>query len=1129
MVTFAAAAAAPVRVVPAQAPSGRRNSGDFEVASTSSWPRCRPSPATPAAAAGECLLFSVSRRTRKNLALRPGEGSDALPSKPLRARDARGSCPNLLRCEGRGRAPGARTAASPYLRRRKVGSFGEAGAGGLDDCALRRKGGDLRYWSCTSLKSLCRESGEEDLAGLERAGDDPPGVEGREEEGLCNTPGGDHDMQGVGFTMFPGDGEHAPLRISPERAAPLCGGSRALGEPLVMATTAPAAPLPPASPTPATQETRAAAESEGLALPVKPAAVVADGEGADGSAGEAPATETTAALSPFADASSTALSDASDCGLSPRAEGAGPASPSPACASEAGEEPSGRAISLLPASGLLCSRSRGLVTLACLEARDSRQSAHRQVVEALFPSPPAPYLSQLLQLRDVYEAAFLALRVLPERYLQRIHQLDALQALVGPGLYAHCPRLAAVRAIYERSYVCVSDGREGLMAELLDEATRHRQQQEDDGCDDDDDWPSEDAYHVVYSKPVPSAASAGKRVTFCQPSDGPEHGKAQDAPRHPRATLLLLSEQLQNVKVLQGQVGPDLLAGMAQLVELLDGQTETDGGEKEEGRQKQVERIRRFVDHFLHAFFSCRVAAELQREHFLRAVELDDCGAILSSHVAMEHLICRAALDAQELSLHHLGVAPAVEIYTSEPHRVDEELQTFLLAASRSEGPSSMGWSSLSSPASSGACSPMPASYGQVEDGGLSRSPSPPCRSQFGSPRGQSPRSAGLPSSVRFPCFPAYAYSGIFELLKNAMRASVDVWTAERPQQGEEASAAEGTRALRGAPLQPRQPLSVELAGRAQEEGSLTCRSSSSVYSNASVAACAVRGPWNLVTLGKSRRLKQIPGRQLVDREVSNLPPDAEDGGKFLRKTRVVQLEDNAPPAVKVNILKVNDSLVIQVEDCGKGLTSDELRRVWSFAYSTAHKKAPALHASEKGVAPGREADRGEAPLLAGCGVGLPMSRVHAQSLGGEIFIESAEGIGTCAYMCLSNLQEFRDHALRTERRSHYDLLQGVQLPPPLAPVELAAILSPSAAPSAVTSSLPLSGKSASVSSLASAFSQMARDDPETDSERLTSTCPSTRSASSPRAVPSLHPFCASPSSPLACGASTPSEADAKL
>ncbi|KEP64495.1 UNVERIFIED_CONTAM: ATPase/histidine kinase/DNA gyrase B/HSP90 domain-containing protein [Hammondia hammondi] len=768
---------------------------------------------------------------------------------------------------------------------------------------------------------------------------------------------------------------------------------------------------------------------------------------------ETPATHASSlAASPFGDSASTGFSDRADCALSPFADDV----PSPSLFSEESEGGS------LGPPGPFGLTARMVPLGEVLPPAGLPGQAAWPLAQALFPAPPAPYLAQLLQLEDVYEAAFLAVEVLPERYLQRIHQLDALQSLVGPELYTRCSRLAAVRAIYVESCDRVTRCREELMAQLVEEATVQREKAE---AADDDEWPPEDAFSAQLVRS--SSASRGcVGAGACMQVQRSEHPQVA---RDPRATLRRLSEQLQAVKLLQGQVGPDLLAGMAQLVAELC----------RESGENTPEQIREFVDQFLHAFFSCRVAAELQREHFLTAVEGQDCGAILASHVAVEQLICRAALDAQELSLHHLGVAPPVEIFVSEPRTVDEELKGFLLAASRSEGPLSVGWTCLSSPARRGDA-PQLCRWASADQSPVSS----PSDSVPTSPLGESPREAGLPGTVRFPCVSSYAYSGVFELVKNAMRASVDSWTerealeARSEVEPEEERIRETERAIYT------WRTSRERGSGIREEGGTTWRSTSSSLSSASLAAgnAVLRGPWSLLTVGRSRRLRKLPGRQLESCEAQR------DG--CVGRTRVVVLEEDAPSPVKVNLVVAFGSLLIQVEDTGRGLAEDELAKIWSFAYSTAHgaveAKGPASTGvkhcgnqredeggehegkGEKGAKQekgGKEDDSDEAvPVLAGCGVGLPISRVHAQSLGGDIFIESAKGVGTCAYMCLSNLQTFRNEALRTQGRNHRELLDRLHVRP-LSRAQTSSMLA--------STPPPVHVKARGVGSLSSAFSQL--------------------------------------------------------
>eukprot|EP00070_Physeter_catodon_P039245 XP_028346139.1 uncharacterized protein LOC114486399 [Physeter catodon] len=520
--------------------------------------------------------------------------------------------------------------------------------------------------------------------------------------------------------------------------------------------------------------------------------------------------------------------------------------------------------------------------------------------------------------------------------------------------------------------------------------------------------------------------------------------------------------------------------------------------------------VQALVDNFLHSFFSCRVAAELQREHFLLAAQSGDCGAILSSCLPMEKLIFHAALDAQELALHHLGIAAPVEVWVGEAGEADEQLRAFLLAASLHEGPVAVAWSACSSPRSDATCRPEESDStqcgiaggvsaavgdedaaasvrGETRGGGLSSGSemqaqrkqeevwksgtgvaeggteavaggggSSTCCSEcmssssFASPRwtrwgrdshgtsafsrnsSRSRSSSALPGTVRFPCFASYAYSGIFELLKNSMRASVEAWRLNR--YARKGSSGNGSNS---------------------EVRSTGVSDAGSQRSSRSESENDEQQKWRLLSVKRSRKLKKLPGRvrlqrccfesaasrqwgmtacsedvaAAADQErtarskkennqpwVQGQPLRRVDEGDFPAREEevcreVFQLEDGVLEPIKVLLLFIDDSLIIRIEDHGEGLPQNELQNVWSFAYTTAPVKGLLQRlaatsddgeqeeedsAAAETRSTGRSASFGNAatavPPLAGCGVGLPMSRVHAQSLGGDIFLESAEG-----------------------------------------------------------------------------------------------------------------------------------------
>ncbi|PAA79780.1 hypothetical protein BOX15_Mlig002926g1, partial [Macrostomum lignano] len=95
--------------------------------------------------------------------------------------------------------------------------------------------------------------------------------------------------------------------------------------------------------------------------------------------------------------------------------------------------------------------------------------------------------------------------------------------------------------------------------------------------------------------------------------------------------------------------------------------------------------------------------------------------------------------------------------------------------------------------------------------------------------------------------------------------------------------------------------------------------------------------------------------------------------------------EDNMPP-IHVMICVGKEDLTIRVSDQGGGIARSELPLVFKYTYTTASPVSPS---SSTG------------PPLAGYGYGLPLSRIYARYLHGELALASVEGYGTDAYIYL--------------------------------------------------------------------------------------------------------------------------------
>lgn len=98
--------------------------------------------------------------------------------------------------------------------------------------------------------------------------------------------------------------------------------------------------------------------------------------------------------------------------------------------------------------------------------------------------------------------------------------------------------------------------------------------------------------------------------------------------------------------------------------------------------------------------------------------------------------------------------------------------------------------------------------------------------------------------------------------------------------------------------------------------------------------------------------------------------------------------KDRPLPPVYVIIAGGLEDISIKISDHGGGIPRSGIKRIWSYAYTTAAMNALS----------------GEYDLLAGHGYGLPLSRLYARYFGGDLQIISLEGWGTDAFLHLSRL-----------------------------------------------------------------------------------------------------------------------------
>lgn len=96
---------------------------------------------------------------------------------------------------------------------------------------------------------------------------------------------------------------------------------------------------------------------------------------------------------------------------------------------------------------------------------------------------------------------------------------------------------------------------------------------------------------------------------------------------------------------------------------------------------------------------------------------------------------------------------------------------------------------------------------------------------------------------------------------------------------------------------------------------------------------------------------------------------------------------------IVVVIVKGEEDVTIKVADRGGGIPRSKMVHVWKFAHSTAGD-------GESSSDFGEDATTGTRIR----GFGLPLARIYARYLGGELTLKSMEGYGVDAYLHLPRL-----------------------------------------------------------------------------------------------------------------------------
>ena len=98
-------------------------------------------------------------------------------------------------------------------------------------------------------------------------------------------------------------------------------------------------------------------------------------------------------------------------------------------------------------------------------------------------------------------------------------------------------------------------------------------------------------------------------------------------------------------------------------------------------------------------------------------------------------------------------------------------------------------------------------------------------------------------------------------------------------------------------------------------------------------------------------------------------------------------------PTIRITLVKGKEDITIKIADRGGGIPRSKMATIWKFAHTTA---APDQRNSDFG----NEKSTGTKIR----GFGLPLARIYARYLGGELTLKSMEGYGLDAYLHLPRL-----------------------------------------------------------------------------------------------------------------------------
>jgi len=108
-------------------------------------------------------------------------------------------------------------------------------------------------------------------------------------------------------------------------------------------------------------------------------------------------------------------------------------------------------------------------------------------------------------------------------------------------------------------------------------------------------------------------------------------------------------------------------------------------------------------------------------------------------------------------------------------------------------------------------------------------------------------------------------------------------------------------------------------------------------------------------------------------------------------------------PPVIVELQQGDVHVIIKISDQGGGMPKRLQREAWQYGWTTAREDTNSHDAS---VFLGGCHSQSLKSELAGFGFGLPLTRLHAQYFGGDVFMQNLPGHGTDMYVVLTHLKE---------------------------------------------------------------------------------------------------------------------------